>query len=128
MLSNKIKATVILGGFFGVLTLGAILGWAPYAEAAFQPQVGNGKTMATSEHLVIRDYNGMRIYAVSSNPQTTEERVIYVAWLEAQVQDLSSQLASINVPKCESEEVVRASGISEKIAAISARIAAFVAR
>lgn len=33
MISNKLKATVVLGGFFGVLILGALLGWAPYAEA-----------------------------------------------------------------------------------------------
>ena|SRR3990167_5218614 len=95
---------------------------------AFQPALNGLPGLATEKHLVIRDSRGMQVYEVSDNPQTEEERAIYTAWLEAQVWDLTKQLGAINVPKCESEEIIRASGISEKITALTARISAFIGR
>lgn len=97
-----------------------------FAFAAFQPSANGIPGLATENHLVVRDYNGMRVYEVSSNPQTADERAVYVAWLEAQVFDLQKQLGSIPVTECEVDE--RVSGLSASIAAVSARIQAFLAR
>lgn len=108
--------------------LSALVVVASPALAAFQSQVGNGRTMATQSDLVVKDINGLRVYPVSSNPQTADERAIYTAWLEAQVADLQRQLSNIQVPECESDEQVRASGIAEKISSLSALIASFLAR
>lgn len=41
------KAGVILGGYLGVLTLGALLGWAPYADAASSMTILNASLSCT---------------------------------------------------------------------------------
>ena len=124
MLSNRLKAKVILGGFFGILTLGALLGWAPYAEAEFRPYVNGKRTMAADNALVV----GGQVIQITASPANAEEAQNYVDWLEAQVWDLQGQLKSIQVPNCGADEKIRASGLSDKIANLSARIQAFIAR
>lgn len=111
----------------GVVLSAVILATTP-AIAAFQPSASGNPGLATVQHLVVRDINGMRVYEVSSNPQTADEKAIYAAWLEAQVWDLQKQLVNIQVPVCNSEEQVRASGLASKIADLSAHITAFLAR
>lgn len=107
----------------------ALLAIASPALAAFQPSASFGRPgLATEQHLVVRDLEGMRVYEVSSNPQTADERAIYIAWLEAQVWDLNSQLASMPAPVCEDVMAERRSAIGEALASISSRISSFVAR
>ena len=118
--------------FIAGASLLALVAFASPALAAFEPQVGGGKTIATGNALVVRDLNGMRVYEVSSNPQSVEEWKIYAAHLERQLQDVAIEAGQITKPACvvewEKYEAERVSGFSERMSALASRVKAFVAR
>lgn len=106
------------------LVIALLLVSGSVAHAAFQTSADRRPGLATEKHLVVRDLDSMRVYEVSDNPQTSDEKAIYVAWLEAQVWDLQKQLNGISVSsECEqTDEDARVKTISDRIAQISAQI------
>lgn len=94
----------------------AIVVGATQASAAFELMSDGHRIVAADNALVV----GGVVYPITTNPQTAQERELYVQWLEVQVFELQRELNAIPEPNCEVIEGSQASAVSQKIAALTA--------